>query len=69
MAHLSGIDRSQMLLLPEAVEEYVGPDNAVCFIEAFVDGLRPQPLPTGGKTRAPLGRGNGEKSRSADLDA
>lgn len=37
MAHLSGIDRSQMLLLPEAVEDYVGPDdNPVRFIEAFV---------------------------------
>jgi transposase len=39
MAHLSGTDRSQMLLLPEAVEDYVGPDNPVRFIEAFVDGL------------------------------
>ena len=39
MAHLPGIDRSQMLLLPEAVEDYVGPDNPVRFIEAFVDGL------------------------------
>lgn len=39
MAHLLGIDRSQMLLLPEAVEDYVGPDNPVRFIEAFVDGL------------------------------
>ena len=36
MAHLSGIDRSQMLLLPEAVEDYVGPDNPVRFIKAFV---------------------------------
>ncbi|NTI32899.1 IS1182 family transposase [Rhizobium rhizogenes] len=39
MAHLSGIDRSQLLLLPEAVDDYVGPDNPVRFIEAFVDGL------------------------------
>ena len=39
MAHLPGIDRSQMLLFPEAVEDYVGPDNPVRFIEAFVDGL------------------------------
>lgn len=39
MAHLSGRDRSQLLLLPEAVDDYVGPDNAVRFIEAFVDGL------------------------------
>ena len=39
MAHFSGGDRSQLLLLPEAVDDYVGPDNAVRFIEAFVDGL------------------------------
>jgi transposase len=39
MAHLSGLDRSQLLLLPEAVDDYVGPDNPVRFIEAFVDQL------------------------------
>lgn len=39
MAHLSGTDRAQLLLLPEAVDDYVGPDNPVRFIEAFVDGL------------------------------
>lgn len=39
MAHLSGTDRSQLLLLPEAVDDYVGPDNPVRFIEAFVDQL------------------------------
>lgn len=39
MAHLSGTDRSQLLLLPESVDDYVGPDNPVRFIEAFVGGL------------------------------
>ena len=39
MAHLSGSDRSQLLLLPETVDDYVGPDNAVRFIDAFVDSL------------------------------
>ncbi|MBB1492705.1 IS1182 family transposase [Paracoccus sp. MC1854] len=39
MAHLSGTDRSQLLLLPEAVDDYVGPNNPVRFIEAFVDSL------------------------------
>ncbi|EYD77504.1 hypothetical protein Rumeso_00929 [Rubellimicrobium mesophilum DSM 19309] len=39
MAHLAGHDRSQLLLLPEAVNDYVGPDNPVRFIEAFVDEL------------------------------
>ena len=55
MAHLVGTDRSQLLLLPEAVDDYVGPDNPVRFIEAFVDGLdlgaagfvRVQPKTTG----------------------
>ena len=32
-------DRSQILLLPEVVDDYVGPDNPVRFIDAFVDGL------------------------------
>lgn len=39
MAHISGDDRSQLLLLPESVDDYVGPDNVVRFIDAFVDGL------------------------------
>src|SRR3984957_20048695 len=39
MPHISGYDRSQTLLLPESVDEYVGPENPVRFIDAFVDGL------------------------------
>ena len=39
MAHISGHDRSQTLLFPESVDDYVGPENPVRFIEAFVDGL------------------------------
>ena len=39
MRHIPGIDRSQVLLLPEAVDDYVGRDNPVRFIDAFVDGL------------------------------
>jgi transposase len=39
MTHLTGHDRSQLFLLPEAVDDYVGPDNPVRFIDAFVDGL------------------------------
>lgn len=39
MVHLRGTDRSQLLLLPEAVDDYVGPENPVRFIEAFVDEL------------------------------
>src|ERR1019366_10718924 len=39
MTHISGHDRSQMFLLPEAVDGYVGVDNPVRFIDAFVDEL------------------------------
>ena len=39
MTHIAGHDRSQTLLLPESVDDYVGPENPVRFIEAFVDGL------------------------------
>lgn len=39
MHHIAGYDRSQTLLLPESLDEYVGPENPVRFIEAFVDGL------------------------------
>jgi transposase len=39
MTYISGHDRSQILLLPEVVDDYVRPDNPVRFIDAFVDGL------------------------------
>ena len=39
MTHIQGADRSQTLLLPEAVDDFVGTDNPVRFIDAFVDEL------------------------------
>jgi transposase len=39
MMYIADHDRSQLLLLPEAVDDYVGSDNPVRFIDAFVDGL------------------------------
>src|SRR5580693_1776526 len=39
MTYIPGHDRSQILLLPEVVDDYVGADNPVRFIDAFVDGL------------------------------
>ena len=39
MKHIQGTARSQTLLLPECVDDYVGPDNVVRFIDAFVDSL------------------------------
>src|SRR5580698_189481 len=61
MAHMSGFERDQLLLLPEAVDDYVGSDNPVRFIGAFVDGLdlveagfgRVQPKATGRPGYAP----------------
>jgi transposase len=41
MPHVTGHNRSQLLLLPESLDDYVGPENPVRFIEAFVDGLDP----------------------------
>src|SRR3984957_20581829 len=38
MTHITGYDRCQMLLLPEAVDDYVATDNPVRFIDAFVAG-------------------------------
>src|SRR5438270_10715401 len=61
MTHLAGHDRSQTLLLPESLDDYVGPENPVRFIEAFVGGLdlaaagfaRVQPKETGRPGYAP----------------
>jgi hypothetical protein len=39
ITYITGHDRAQLLLLPEAVDDYVGSDNPVRFIDAFVDGL------------------------------
>src|SRR6202012_326008 len=39
MSHITGLDRSQTLLLPESLDEYVGPENPVRFIDACVNGL------------------------------
>ena len=39
MTHIPGSDRSQLLLLPEAIDNYVCADNPVRFIDAFVDTL------------------------------
>jgi transposase len=39
MTHIAGFEREQILLLPEAVDDYVDADIPVRFIDAFVDGL------------------------------
>ena len=36
MAHITGTDRAQVLLLPDTVDDYVGPDNP---LTAQIPGL------------------------------
>src|ERR1017187_3335600 len=39
MNHRAGLDRSQTLLFPERLEDYIGPENPVRFLDAFVAAL------------------------------
>ena len=39
MAYICGVPRAQAMLLPECVEDFVGPENPVRVIDLFVDGL------------------------------
>jgi transposase len=39
MNHQRGLDRSQTLLFPERLEDYIGPENPVRFLDAFVGTL------------------------------
>ena len=39
MAHITGTDRAQVLLLPDTVDDSVDPDNPVRFIDVFADSL------------------------------
>ena len=39
MNHRSGVDRSQTLLFPERLEDYIAPENPVRFLDAFVSRL------------------------------
>jgi len=39
MGYIQGVSRQQTMLLPESVEDYVGADNPVRVIDAFVEGL------------------------------
>ncbi|MGD8815465.1 MAG: IS1182 family transposase [Anaerolineales bacterium] len=39
MKHIQGINRDQMTLFPEALDDYIAEDNTVRFLDAFVDTL------------------------------
>ena len=54
MAYITGSGRDQLLLLPEAVDDYVEADNSVRFIDVFVDEARP--------------RGSGFRARRGESD-
>jgi transposase len=51
MNYIRGSDREEILLLPEALEDYIGADNPVRFIEVFVGQLD---LQAAGLVRASL---------------
>lgn len=53
---IPAVDRQQTVLLPEALEDYVGPENPVRVIDAFVDGLDLRALGFGRVTPAETGR-------------
>jgi len=36
MNHIAGLDRSQTLLFPERLEDYIAPENPVRFLDAFI---------------------------------
>lgn len=44
MPYVSGINRDQVLLFPEVVDEYLTDENPVRFIDAFVEGLNVREL-------------------------
>lgn len=39
MGYIEGVDRTQQVMFPEAIDDYVAQDNAVRFLDAFVEGL------------------------------
>jgi transposase len=57
MKWIIGVDRSQPQLLPACVDDYIGPDNPVRLIEAFVNNLDLAQLGFGFPKEDPAGRG------------
>ncbi len=39
MHHIDGIDRDQITMFPEALDDYISEDNPVRFIDAFVESM------------------------------
>jgi len=53
---VQGTDRTQSILLPEQLEDYVSEDNPVRVIDVFVDSLDLESLGFGGTKPAQTGR-------------
>ena len=53
---VEGVDRGQSTLLPECLDDWIGEDNAVRVIDAFVDALDLSELGFEGVTPAVTGR-------------
>ena len=56
MSYIRGASRQQMCLLPEAIDDYVGADNPVRFLDAFVEQLDLAALEFAHATPADTGR-------------
>jgi len=54
--YIEGEDRAQVTLLPECLEDYVGPDNPVRVVEAFVEQLDLRQMGFDGVAPAATGR-------------
>jgi transposase len=39
MKHIKGIDRNQITLMPDAIEDYIAKDNPVRFLDIYIDHL------------------------------
>ena len=61
MEYISGVDKGQVVMLPDCVDDYVGADNPVRVIDAYIDSLelsalgfrRAQPNETGRPSYSP----------------
>ena len=56
MSFITGMDRSQTLLFPESLEDYVGAQHPVRLLEAFVGGLDLKACGFGRSVAAETGR-------------
>ena len=56
MSYIHGADRSEVLLFPQAIDDYIAEDNPVRFINAFVSSLDLAALGFARTTPAATGR-------------